>query len=70
MGIAENKARYEGSAFQAIMERSGHTVCDRCYCCDAAYESHACWQCEGEIHVLECLGRCDENGDHKKLGGK
>jgi len=88
MSIAENKARYEGSALQARMEQSDHTVCDRCYCCDAAYESHTCWQCggycgvlaedddddgycsvcqgEGEIHVLECLGRCDENGEHKK----
>lgn len=88
MSIADNKARYEGTAFQHLMEAAGHTICDRCYCCDATYQPYTCWRCggccgdwaedddddgycsvcesEGEISVLECLGRCDENGCHEK----
>lgn len=87
MSVAENKARYEGSVMQQLMEGSGHMVCDRCYCCDATTQSATCWQCngmteewqdewddgycsvcqgEGEIYFTECLGRCDEEGNHKK----
>jgi hypothetical protein len=47
MSIAENKARYEGTGLQALMEASDHTVCDRCYCCDSTMESATCWQCGG-----------------------
>lgn len=88
MSIADNKARYEGSAMQALMKASGHTICERCYCCDATYETYPCWGCggfpfdeddddewatpctvcggEGEMSVLECIGRCDDEGNHKK----
>lgn len=47
MSVAENKARYEGSSMQLLMEQAGHTVCTRCYCCDSTVESHPCWQCGG-----------------------
>lgn len=45
--IAANKARYEGSTLQALMEAADHTICDRCYCCDSTMESYQCWQCGG-----------------------
>jgi hypothetical protein len=47
MSTAENRARYEGSALQALMEASDHTICDRCYCCDSTVGSYSCWQCGG-----------------------
>lgn len=84
MSIEENRARYEGTTLQALMDSAGHTICTRCYCCDSTTESTSCWQCsgfededdewgdvcsvchgEGELFYIECLGRCDENGDHK-----
>ena len=84
-GTAQKKAEYEGSALQALMESSGHVVCDRCYCCDSTIEMVPCWQCggfeneddewavpcsvchdEGRISYRECLGRCDDDGNHEK----
>jgi hypothetical protein len=47
MSIEENRKRYEGSNIQALMESCGHTICDRCYCCDATAGSAPCWQCGG-----------------------
>jgi hypothetical protein len=46
-GTEMKKARYEGSPLQALMEASGHVICDRCFCCDAVYERVSCWQCGG-----------------------
>lgn len=47
MSIAEKKAAYEASGMKVLMDASGHTICDRCYCCDAVAESSPCWQCGG-----------------------
>ena len=46
-GTEQKKAQYEGSALQALMETSVHTICERCYCCDAVVEEIDCWQCGG-----------------------
>ena len=86
--IEESKALYEQSAVRQLMEKSGHEVCTRCYCCDVVPESAPCWSCggfqdvddewddgycevcggEGEIYFKECIGRCDENGHHARVG--
>ena len=47
MSIEENRNRYEGSTLQVLMEHAGHTICERCYCCDSASEEAPCWQCGG-----------------------
>jgi hypothetical protein len=47
VSTAENKARYEGTALNALVEASGHTICDRCYCCAVVTEPVACWECGG-----------------------
>lgn len=45
--VAERKARYEESALKQLFDKSGHTICVRCYCCDVVSESAPCWQCGG-----------------------
>ena len=48
MGIAENKARYEQSVVKVLIDANpDHQICDRCYCCDAVWETSPCWQCGG-----------------------
>jgi hypothetical protein len=82
--IEQRRKAYEGSALKQSFEAAGHTICDRCYCCDVGAESAPCYQCgglededdeigdicsacdgEGELYWTECIGRCDENGNHK-----
>jgi len=85
MSIEENRARYEGTGLQRLMEASEHTICPRCYCCDEVTESAPCPYCggfvdyddewddsdcsechgEGTIYFRMCIGRCDQDGNHK-----
>lgn len=47
MNAEERKSAYENSALRALIEASGHEICERCYCCDLVPEWATCWQCGG-----------------------
>ncbi len=69
MSIEENRQRYEGSGLQALMKASGHEICERCYCCEAVWESSPCWQCGGfaDDDDAEWITVCSVCGDEGEL---
>jgi hypothetical protein len=67
VSIADKREAYEQSALKQLFEQSGHTICQRCYCCDMVCEWAPCWQCGGfepepDDDFLDVCSVCDGAG--------